>query len=181
MLLGFGAGSAIGLVLGAIVGLSRTVCILVSPLIGALRAVPGIGPRRASRTAGAVIAVEASAAVLMLVPVTARGGAVLAAGLLATFTAGTGWLVYRRIKASCGCFGGTGAALRGDHVVRNAVLTAVAVLPAAAGRTPDLEWRGSVIAALAGCVFAYLMTRWDDIAALVGPGAPARPANHVRH
>jgi sulfonate transport system permease protein len=42
VLLGFGAGSAIGLVLGALVGLSRTVSILLSPLIGALRAVPSL-------------------------------------------------------------------------------------------------------------------------------------------
>lgn len=42
VLLGFAFGSAIGLVLGALVGLSRTFSILLSPLIGALRAVPSL-------------------------------------------------------------------------------------------------------------------------------------------
>lgn len=42
VLLGFAAGAAIGLVLGALVGLSRTFSILLSPLIGALRAVPSL-------------------------------------------------------------------------------------------------------------------------------------------
>ncbi|HWM34302.1 MAG TPA: ABC transporter permease, partial [Pseudolysinimonas sp.] len=42
VLLGFAAGAAIGLVLGALVGLSRTASILLSPLIGALRAVPSL-------------------------------------------------------------------------------------------------------------------------------------------
>ncbi len=42
VLLGFAFGSTIGLVLGALVGLSRTASILLSPLIGALRAVPSL-------------------------------------------------------------------------------------------------------------------------------------------
>jgi sulfonate transport system permease protein len=42
VLLGFAFGTGIGLVLGALVGLSRTASILFSPLIGALRAVPSL-------------------------------------------------------------------------------------------------------------------------------------------
>ena len=42
VLLGFAFGAVIGLVLGALVGLSRTASILLSPLIGALRAVPSL-------------------------------------------------------------------------------------------------------------------------------------------
>ncbi|MBX3194192.1 MAG: ABC transporter permease [Microbacteriaceae bacterium] len=42
VLLGFAAGAVMGLVLGAAVGLSRTASILLSPLIGALRAVPSL-------------------------------------------------------------------------------------------------------------------------------------------
>jgi sulfonate transport system permease protein len=42
VLLGFAFGATIGLVLGAAVGLSRTLSILFSPLIGALRAVPSL-------------------------------------------------------------------------------------------------------------------------------------------
>jgi sulfonate transport system permease protein len=42
VLLGFALGSSIGLVLGALVGLSRTASVLLSPLIGALRAVPSL-------------------------------------------------------------------------------------------------------------------------------------------
>lgn len=42
VLLGFAIGSLIGLVLGAAVGLSRTFSVLLSPVIGALRAVPSL-------------------------------------------------------------------------------------------------------------------------------------------
>jgi sulfonate transport system permease protein len=42
VLLGFAIGSLIGLVLGALVGLSRTFSVLLSPVIGALRAVPSL-------------------------------------------------------------------------------------------------------------------------------------------
>jgi sulfonate transport system permease protein len=42
VLLGFAFGATIGLVLGAVVGLSRPASILLSPLIGALRAVPSL-------------------------------------------------------------------------------------------------------------------------------------------
>lgn len=42
VLAGFAVGAGIGLVLGALVGLSRTASILLAPLIGALRAVPSL-------------------------------------------------------------------------------------------------------------------------------------------
>jgi sulfonate transport system permease protein len=42
VLLGFAFGSLAGLALGALVGLSRTFSILLSPVIGALRAVPSL-------------------------------------------------------------------------------------------------------------------------------------------
>lgn len=42
VLIGFALGSLIGLVLGSLVGLSRTASVLLSPLIGALRAVPSL-------------------------------------------------------------------------------------------------------------------------------------------
>ena len=42
VLTGFAFGAGIGLVLGALVGLSRNASILLSPLIGALRAVPSL-------------------------------------------------------------------------------------------------------------------------------------------
>jgi sulfonate transport system permease protein len=42
VLIGFVSGSLIGLVLGALVGLSRTASVLLSPLLGALRAVPSL-------------------------------------------------------------------------------------------------------------------------------------------
>lgn len=42
VLLGFAIGSFVGLALGALVGLSQTASVLLSPLIGALRAVPSL-------------------------------------------------------------------------------------------------------------------------------------------
>jgi sulfonate transport system permease protein len=42
VLQGFALGSAIGIVLGSLIGLSRTASILLSPTIGALRAVPSL-------------------------------------------------------------------------------------------------------------------------------------------
>lgn len=42
VLLGFAIGSSVGLILGAIVGLSRTFSVLLSPTVGGLRAVPSL-------------------------------------------------------------------------------------------------------------------------------------------
>jgi len=150
-------------------------------LTDVLRALPGIG-RRAAGAAQVLIAAEVSIAVLALTPATARLGAALAAALLAGFTGGTGWLVYRRVGAACNCFGGTGVLLRRDHVARNAALASVAVLAALAGPAPDLDRTGALTAAVVGCLVALLVTRWDDLAGLLAPPAAVRshPASRTR-
>jgi hypothetical protein len=150
-------------------------------LADTLRAVPAVGVRAAA-AAHVLIAAEASIAAAALVPTTARVGSALAAALLAGFAGGTGWLLHRRVGAACNCFGGTGAALRRDHVVRNAALAAVAVLAAVAEPAPGPDPAGAVTAAAAGYVLALLVTRWDDLAGLVAGPAPVRshPSARVR-
>jgi uncharacterized membrane protein YphA (DoxX/SURF4 family) len=57
--------------------------------------------------------VEIFAALLLLVPTTARLGAGLVAVLLVTFIAAIGWTLQQGFTADCGCFGEEGAPSRG--------------------------------------------------------------------
>ncbi len=69
-----------------------------------------------------------TAAVLIALP---GWGGVLAFGLLAAFTANLALVIRSGRVASCACFGGTSAApVSARHLVRNAVLLAMALLAA---------------------------------------------------
>jgi uncharacterized membrane protein YphA (DoxX/SURF4 family) len=119
--------------------------------------------------AGAVVLGEALVAALLVAPVSAQQGSLAAAAVLAGFTAVTAWLVRQRSLASCRCFGAGGTRFGPRHVVRNALLTAIAVFAAAAGPSSGVHPAGAAVAAAAACMLGLLVTRWEDLAALVAP------------
>lgn len=134
----------------------------------------------AAPAAAALVALEAAVPVLLAVRPAA--GLALAAALLAVFTAAIIVQLRRGSPAGCRCFGSTGAPVSSLHVVRNAVLLAVAVAGLAASGSS--RWDGS-IAAVGGLalLLGVLVVRMDDLVALFGPSrlAPARTPSPVRH
>lgn len=79
---------------------------------------------------------EMTAAILLLVPRTARLGAIAAAALLFVFLAGLTWAYSQGLAVDCGCFGGedSSVATSGQIVfaiARDAVLLAITLLLAA--------------------------------------------------
>jgi hypothetical protein len=98
-----------------------------------LAALPVPLARSQPRAAAAVIAAaEALIVVLIALQWTGRVGLVLAAVLLAVFTAGTLLAVARGSDAPCRCFGASTLPLGWRHAVRDALLGAAAVAGAVA-------------------------------------------------
>ncbi|CAM5787264.1 MauE/DoxX family redox-associated membrane protein [Cellulomonas persica] len=127
--------------------------------------------RVVSPVLGAMVAAEATAAVLLVVPTTVRLGAGLAALLLAAFVVVIVTSARRRTGLTCRCFGGNGAALGGRHVARNAMLlVACAVVVAGPGALPQ-HAESVALALVAATVLAVLVIRLDDLAALALPRA----------
>jgi methylamine utilization protein MauE len=129
----------------------------------------GVPARLVAIVGAAVVVTELAVASLAPWPPTARVGSLLAAGLFAVLTAGVGQAVSRGSTATCQCFGGRGGRLGPGHAIRNAALTATAVLAAVAGGgapgTHPVGWAGAVmLAALCSLVIVF----WDD---LIGPVA----------
>jgi len=60
--------------------------------------------------------VEIFAALLLLIPTTARWGAGLVAVMLVVFIAALGWTLQQGFTADCGCFGEDGAPSRGKMI-----------------------------------------------------------------
>jgi hypothetical protein len=115
-----------------------------------------------------LVAAEITCPVLLLVPPATPLGFVLAAALLAAFTAGTGWVLATGRSATCRCFGVTAQRISPVHLVRNLLLLAVAA--AGAGIGPVVP-HGVLPAVVAGVAVALLMIRLDDVADLFGPAA----------
>lgn len=88
--------------------------------------IAAIVPLPAAPAAAAILAGEAAAVVLLAVPGTRLGYAVVVALLLA-FCAGIGLAVRAKKAVRCQCFGAGGDVLGPKHLVRNGVLAAVAV------------------------------------------------------
>jgi hypothetical protein len=117
--------------------------------------------------AGLVIAGEACAlALLVCAP---RAGAVLSAAMLAAFTVALVAAVRGNRRAACHCFGNSDAVVGRVHVVRNALLLAIAGAWIAAGASSPAELSATGAAALGyGALLGFLFTRWDDLAFLAG-------------
>lgn len=130
--------------------------------------------RRPGPVAAVLAATEVLIVVLVAVPWTVRPGLVLAALVLAVFTAGTWLAVARGAGAPCQCFGVSAAPMSLLHVVRDAVLGAAAVAGAVAAgpaAARPAEVAASLAAGLAAALFAMFL---DDLAVLLRhPGDPA--------
>ncbi|WP_432993405.1 MauE/DoxX family redox-associated membrane protein [Dactylosporangium sp. CA-233914] len=128
-------------------------------------------PERAvpAATAGSVAA-EVAVVVLLALPLrwAAAAGFVVAAGLFAVFAAAIAASLRGGNRAPCRCFGASSTPLGRGHIVRNAVLIAIALagLVAAAGGGA-IEPAGAFVAGGAGLVAGILVTAYDDLAALL--------------
>lgn len=125
-------------------------------------------PVRLRRAAAVgVTAAEAVAAILLLTPLTeaAVAGFALAFALLAVFAAAVALALRRGEAIRCLCFGSDAGAMDRSHVVRNAVLAAVALtgLISSLTSTAAAAPAGLIGAAGAGVVLGALATRWDDL------------------
>ncbi|HEY9368660.1 MauE/DoxX family redox-associated membrane protein [Streptomyces sp.] len=129
-------------------------------------------PRRLTTpVAVATVAAEAVTAALLAFPATAGAGLALAIVLLGAFVAGI--LAARRggRQVPCRCFGATSAPLGLPHVIRNALLVAVAAVGlaamAAASAPGSVHPGGLALAGGTAAVGALMVVRMDDLLALV--------------
>ncbi|GAA4187390.1 hypothetical protein GCM10022252_20820 [Streptosporangium oxazolinicum] len=137
-----------------------------------------VAPRWRTGTATGVILAEVSAVLLLATPGAAAPGFAVAAALCAVLTGGVAATLLRRVRASCLCFGTRSSPMGWPHLVRNALLTAVAALGYAAttvAAVPSaIRAEGVAVAVLAGLVGALLLIRFDDLVHIFQPpGSPA--------
>ena len=130
----------------------------------------GVRAGRAAVVAPAVVAAEALAVGLLLVPGGALAGLVLAAVLLGLFAVVLGRAVRTGAPVRCRCFGGTSERVGPVHVWRNVALAGVAAGGAAAvaaGKGGDLGDPAAVLLTVAvAVVLAGLVAGLDDLLAL---------------
>lgn len=88
----------------------------------------GLGVPHAVLVAGGWVAAEAVTALLLVLPPTVRPGAELATAQFAVLTAGAAVLAVRRPGLRCPCFGNGNAPIGWPTALRNAALTAAALL-----------------------------------------------------
>jgi hypothetical protein len=134
-----------------------------------MRVVP---PRLARPAALASVATEALITVLLLVPVRWAGvvGFVLAAGLLAAFTAAIASSLRQGNRAPCRCFGVSATPLGPRHIVRNGALVATALLGLAIALTGgSVDVGAGVVAGVAGAFLGLVVAGLDDIVGLLRP------------
>lgn len=129
------------------------------------RSLAPLGPVFGSRpVAAAVVAAEAGAAVLLVLPGLPVAGLAAAAALLAALSAGIALVLRGRRPVRCNCFGTGGAVLDTGHLTRNCVLLVVAFagLAGALSGGPATPVR-ALLAAAGGAVVGAVLTRWDDL------------------
>jgi Methylamine utilisation protein MauE len=132
--------------------------------LGRMRLVPG----RLLRAVGiTVLAAEIGTVVLLAIPGRVFGFA-LAVIVLGAFTAAIATVLGRGISEPCPCFGPSTASLGWEHLVRNVFLLAVALLGGFASG-PAASMGTMVVAAAAGLLVGTLITRFDDLVALLRP------------
>ncbi|MCO1653683.1 MauE/DoxX family redox-associated membrane protein [Pseudonocardia humida] len=141
------------------------------------------GPRTAAAVAGATVLAEAAVVVAMCLPGPSWPGSALALALLAVLTGGIVRTVRRGLAEPCRCFGAARRPLGRVHVVRNAVLGAVALAggvaglldagPPAPGALPPVV--GVLVGVVAGLTLAAVLVRFEELVELFGPlPAPGR-------
>jgi hypothetical protein len=125
--------------------------------------------------AGGVVAAEAAVVVLLVPPGSTWLGFVLAGLLAAAFAAAVVAALRRGDHAPCNCFGVSARPVSRVHLVRNAVLVAIAGLGLAADGVAvgPAEPAGVVAAVVAGVVVAAVVVKADDLAELFQPALTA--------
>jgi hypothetical protein len=121
---------------------------------------------RAGPVAVVIAAAEAAIVVLVALPWTVRAGLVLAAAVLAVFTAGTWLAVARGAGEPCQCFGASASPLSGRHVVRDVLLCAAAAAGALGAGSGGARPAGVVVSLAVGFAIALFVVFLDDLAAL---------------
>jgi uncharacterized membrane protein YphA (DoxX/SURF4 family) len=157
-------------------------------LPGSRRAIAEFGvPRRLASVAGTLLPfAELAIAVALVLHPSARWGALAAAALLATFSAGITNAMLRGRAPDCHCFGQVHSAPAGRWTLaRNITLAVLAVVVVWRGPGPAIdEWVGDRSAAelvaiglvLAGLAGAALLWRWWSHKRAVRRIIEARPA-----
>jgi hypothetical protein len=127
-------------------------------------------PSSLARPVGvAVVAIEGAIPPLVILPLTTPVGLLAATSLLGVFTAAILRSLRRGMRAPCRCFGSTKAPLGASHVVRNTLLTTVAITGAVGmvtGPPTELHPAGVVMALAVGLVLAGLIIAFDDLVGL---------------
>ncbi|HET8684389.1 MAG TPA: MauE/DoxX family redox-associated membrane protein [Micromonosporaceae bacterium] len=123
--------------------------------------------RQVKPVAIAVVATEATVAILLAMRYTVTLGFLLAGGLLGVLTGAIAVVVHRGTPQSCRCFGVASAPLGRRHLVRNTLLVLASVFGVAGSVgvvAPGSAHPGGVALAVAcGVALALLVMRFDDI------------------
>ncbi|MFD0151339.1 MauE/DoxX family redox-associated membrane protein [Streptomyces sp. NPDC055721] len=142
--------------------------VMVEEVLG--RTAPGLR-RYAPIGAGALIGAELATAIALIPGLPSRAFGFAAALLLfAVFTGVAVHSARSRTKIVCACFGRAASPLGVRHVVRNALLTAMAAGGLALAFTTDAgtgELAGLALAAAFSLVFTVVIAFLDDIASLI--------------
>jgi hypothetical protein len=140
----------------------------------------GLGVPHARLVAGGWVAAEGLTALLLVPPSTVRAAAALATAEFALLTAGAAVLVAQRRGFSCPCFGGGQAPLSWWSVLRNAALTAAALLLAFGLRlsragTPAPVVLAAVLTVAVGAVLCWQAPALRSLTGHARPGWTAGP------
>jgi methylamine utilization protein MauE len=136
--------------------------------------VPGAA-HHAGGLAAALASAEVLIVLLLVLPWTVRPGFALAGATLLVFIAGTRLAITRGTNAACNCFGARGAPLGWRHVVRDAVLLAVAVLGAVASDAHGARVAGVAVSVATAAFLSVLIVFLDDVMSLLAVGSPEVP------
>ncbi|MFD7712101.1 MauE/DoxX family redox-associated membrane protein [Streptomyces sp. NPDC059786] len=146
----------------------------LADLVGSLRELRLLPENRVRTAARLLTTAEGGIAALLIAPSSTLAGLGLGAAalLLTVFAAGIGIAARRGAHAVCACFGPSQVPLGRRHVVRNALLAAVAVTGiAASASTSPVSPGPAVVAAVSGLLTGVLITRLDDLFDLLFPSA----------
>jgi hypothetical protein len=127
-----------------------------------------------ARPFGALV-VALEAAVPALLVIWPLGGFALALALLTMFSGALALTLARGQQATCRCFGASDQPIGLAHLVRNALLIALAVTGGVGAYLPTPEGGdlgGAIAAVLGGSLAGFLITRWDDLLFLFGASGP---------
>ncbi|MFB8763523.1 MauE/DoxX family redox-associated membrane protein [Nocardiopsis alba] len=123
----------------------------------------GWSPPTARAVGVTVVSGEVLACLLLISPLTAVAGAVVALTLLTAFTGVAVKALWSGIRSECSCFGGSDSAIGYAMIVRNLLLIALALTPIGVrADLADLSATGVVAVALGALAIALLLIGFYD-------------------